>query len=510
MDDARDGRPGNVPGSGAAAGTGSIEAGRIPADVYEICARLRAAGRQAHLVGGGIRDLLLGREPADFDVATDAHPQEVMALFGSRFAIPTGLQHGTVTVVTRGDERPPGDGGEGALAGEGGGTAQGEGGAGAIRRRHVEVTTFRGEGAYLDGRRPSSVSYVSSLEEDLSRRDFTMNAIGYDPVSGVLTDPFDGRRDLALRRIRAVGDPEQRFREDGLRPMRAVRQAAQLEFDIDPPTLGAIPRVIDVFRRVSAERIRDEMLKLLAAPRPSAAIEIMRTTGLLAEVLPELLESVGLTQNRFHKHDVYGHTLAVVDATRGDALTRLGALLHDIGKPRARQPREGAPGEYSFFKHEYVGAEMADAVCRRWKLPNADRERVVAMVVHHMFFYSPDWTDGTVRRFVRRVGPELVPALFALREGDVAGRGFGEDPEGELAELRRRIGEVSAADAALRVSDLALDGRDVMRILAIRPGRSVGVILERLLDAVLDDPALNTPEGLEALVRELAARGEIP
>jgi tRNA nucleotidyltransferase (CCA-adding enzyme) len=202
---------------------------------------------------------------------------------------------------------------------------------------------------------------------------------------------------------------------------------------------------------------------------------------------------------------VYAHTLAVVDATSGDAITRLGALLHDIGKPRARQPREGAPGEYSFFKHEYVGAEMAEEVCRRWKLSNLERERVVALVAHHMFFYTPDWTDGTVRRFVRKVGVDTVPALFAIRAGDVAGRGFGEDPEGELGELRRRIATVAAEDAAMHVGDLALDGKDVMRILGIAPGRQIGVLLERLLDRVLDQPSLNNPDDLERLLRELAA-----
>jgi putative nucleotidyltransferase with HDIG domain len=203
--------------------------------------------------------------------------------------------------------------------------------------------------------------------------------------------------------------------------------------------------------------------------------------------------------------------LAVVDATQGDAVVRLGALLHDVGKPRARQPREGAPGEYSFFKHEYVGADMADAICRRLKLPNADRERVVGMVAHHMFFYSPEWTDGAVRRFVRGVGgSEALGALFALREGDVAGRGFGEDPEREIGELKRRIAEVAADDAALKVTDLAIDGKDVMRLSGLPPSRDIGRVLERLLERVIDDASLNTREALEALLPEIVreVRGE--
>jgi tRNA nucleotidyltransferase (CCA-adding enzyme) len=449
---------------------------RIPADVLAVCRRLRGAGHEAHLVGGGVRDMLLGRAPADFDVATDAVPEAVLELFGKTFAVPTGLKHGTVTVLT--DTSPP---------------------------RPVEVTTFRGEGAYLDGRRPSSVTYVKSLAEDLSRRDFTMNAVAYDPLADAITDPFGGRGDLSQGLIRAVGDPIARFREDGLRPMRAVRQAAQLAFDIDPPTQAAIEPTLDVFRKVSAERIRDELLKMLAAPQPSRGLTLMRATGLLGEVLPELLEGVGCTQNRFHKHDVFEHTLRVVDETEGDPIRRLGALLHDVGKPRARQPREGAPGEFSFFQHEYVGAEMADEICRRLKLANADRERVVGMVRNHMFFYQPDWTDGTVRRFVRRVGgPEALDDLFALRAGDVTGRGFGEDPEGELGALRDRVAEVTAEDAAMKVGDLAIDGRDVMRILGVPPGRIVGELLEKLLERVLDDQSLNEREKLEALLVEIA------
>jgi tRNA nucleotidyltransferase (CCA-adding enzyme) len=409
-------------------------------------------------------------------VATDAVPEAVLELFGKTFAVPTGLKHGTVTVLT--ETSPP---------------------------RHVEVTTFRGEGAYLDGRRPSSVTYVKSLDEDLSRRDFTMNAIAYDPLADAITDPFGGRVDLSKQLIRAVGDPTARFREDGLRPLRAVRQAAQLAFEIDPSTQAAIEPTLDVFRKVSAERIRDELLKMLAAAQPSRGLLLMRATGLLGEVIPELLEGVGCTQNRFHKHDVFDHTLHVVDETQGDPIRRLGALLHDVGKPRARQPREGAPGEFSFFQHEYVGAEMADAICRRLKLANAERERVVGIVKNHMFFYSPDWTDGTVRRFVRRVGGHgALDDLFALRAGDVTGRGFGEDPENELSALRERVAAVAAEDAVMKVGDLVVKGGDVMRILGVPPGRIVGEILEKLLERVTDDQSLNEREKLEALVPVVA------
>ena len=454
-----------------------IDRSLIPDDVVGVCRRLQEAGHEAHLVGGGVRDLVLGRAPKDFDLATSALPDAVMKLFGQRFAIPTGLQHGTVTVLTG---SPP-------------------------QGRPVEVTTFRGEGLYLDGRRPSSVEFGKTLTEDLARRDFTMNAIAYDPLADRLTDPFGGRQDLGHKLVRAVGDPVQRFREDGLRPMRAVRQATQLGFTIDPPTEQAIPQTLASFRMVSAERIRDELYKILAAGEPARGLELLRQTGLLAETIPELLEGVGCAQNRFHKFDVWGHTLATLAAVSApEVVLRLGALLHDVGKPRAREPKEDAPGEYSFFKHEFIGAEMAVTIGQRLKLPNTERESVRLMVANHMFYYTPEWTDGTIRRFVRKVGVEELPALLALREADIAGRGFDEDTGKETRELRARVTDVASADAALKVTDLAIRGPDVMRTLGVGPGPIVGRVLEALLERVLDDPALNTTDRLQQLVPEVA------
>jgi tRNA nucleotidyltransferase (CCA-adding enzyme) len=210
-------------------------------------------------------------------------------------------------------------------------------------------------------------------------------------------------------------------------------------------------------------------------------------------------------QNRYHKYDVWGHTLATLAAaSTEDPVLRLGALLHDVGKPRAQTPKEDAPGEYSFFKHEYIGAEMAATICQRLKMATAERESVRLLVANHMFYYTPDWTDGTIRRFVRRVGVEELPALLALREADVAGRGFGEEPTKETVELRRRVAEVASADAALTVKDLAIDGKEVMQILAVPPGRIIGKVLEALLERVLDDPGLNDKEKLTALVPEVA------
>ena len=448
---------------------------QIPDDVLSVCRRLLEGGFEAYLVGGSVRDLLLGRTTGDFDVATSARPEEILRVFGSRFSVPTGLQHGTVTVLVGDFPRP------------------------------VEVTTFRGEGAYLDGRHPSVVTFGATLAEDLSRRDFTMNAIAYDPQAGAVIDLHEGQQDIVRRLVRTVGDPIQRFSEDGLRPMRAVRQATQLGFEVDAATLAAIPATLDVFRKVSAERVRDELFKLLLAPAPSRGIELMRQTGLLAEVLPELLATFGCRQNRYHKHDVYQHSLATLDAAPAEPILRLAALLHDVGKPSTQTPQPDAPGEFGFFKHESVGAEMVEEIADRLRLSRAETELLVALVAHHMFFYTPEWTDGTVRRFVNRVQPERIPLLFSLREADIVSRGRGEDRECETRELRARIARVAAEDAALRVKDLEVNGADVMRVLGVGPGPEVGRVLNRLLERVLDDPALNQKETLERLIPEVAA-----
>jgi tRNA nucleotidyltransferase (CCA-adding enzyme) len=449
----------------------------IPESVAGVCRRLREAGYEAYLVGGCVRDMLIGRPVADYDVATSAHPPDVQRLF--RHTVPIGIEHGTVQVLTGRDE-------SGAWSG-------------------VEVTTFRGEGPYSDARRPDSVHFVATIEEDLARRDLTINAIAYDPTADRLVDPHGGAADLAARRIRAVGDAVERFREDGLRPMRAVRLAAVLGFDIDDGVRRAIPQVLDSFRRVAAERVRDELIKMMAARRPSIGLRLMHETGLLELVLPELLEGVGLVQNRFHAYDVFTHSLSCCDETEGDAVLRLAALLHDVGKPRAAQPRPEDPTENTFYRHEVVGADLADGIARRLRLSNAERERVADLVRHHMFFYTDDWSPPAVRRFIRRVGQDNLSDLFALRAGDVKARGRDEDPEVELAAVKRRVEDALRDAAALKITDLALGGADVMRILGVGPGPAVGAVLRDLLEKVTEDPALNTPEALEALIRQSAA-----
>jgi tRNA nucleotidyltransferase (CCA-adding enzyme) len=446
----------------------------VPGEALEVCRRLTEAGHGAYVVGGCVRDAVLGRPASDWDVATSALPEDVQRVFQK--TIPTGIKHGTVTVLVGGAP--------------------------------IEVTTFRGEGAYSDARRPDTVTFGVTLEEDLSRRDFTVNAMAFDPVGEVMVDPFGGRRDLDDRRLRAVGDPAVRFREDGLRVMRGIRLAATLGFELDPGTEAAIPGALESLRRVSPERVRDELVKLLGAPRPSVGLRIAARTGVLAVILPELTEGFGVAQNRHHAHDVWEHTMATVDETPGDPVRRMGALLHDVGKPRTAAPRPDAPGENTFYRHDAVGAEMTDAILRRLRFSNHDRARIVEMVAHHMFWYTPEWTDATVRRFVRKVGVERLPDLFALREGDVRGRGRGEDPEVELGELRSRVDAVLEADQALSVGDLAVGGKDVIERLGVPPGPIVGRVLRALLERVIEDPALNERDRLLALIPEAARDGE--
>jgi tRNA nucleotidyltransferase (CCA-adding enzyme) len=446
---------------------GSIDFALVPRTVVELCQKLRAAGFEAYLVGGGVRDLVLKRPVHDWDVTTSARPPEVQGLFLR--SVPTGIAHGTVTVL--------------------------------LDDLDVQVTTFRGESGYSDARHPDQVVFLDSIEADLSRRDFTINAMALDPVARVLVDPFGGSDDLERREVRAVGDAAARFAEDGLRCMRALRFAAVLEFAVDPPTLAAIPPALPRFRQVSAERVRDEMLKLLAARRPSTAIELMWTSGLLAEVLPELVAAVGLAQNRFHVEDVYQHSLAVCDRVRPDPILRLAALLHDVGKPVTAAPHATREGENAFHRHEQVGAEICDGIARRLRLSNEQRERLCHLVAHHLI-QTGGWTAPGLRRFLRRVGVDALDDLFELRAADLEGRPEAEQRLVELRRVREHLEEIRNERAPLQVSDLAIGGAEVMERLGIPPGRQVGEILRALMERVLEDPSLNEPEKLLAIVDE--------
>ncbi len=433
----------------------------IPSSLEELARVFRQHGRQCYLVGGAIRDMLLGRRSTDYDIASDALPQEVQGMF--RRVIPTGIKHGTVTVLFRGNR--------------------------------FEVTTFRIDREYLDGRRPDSVQFTPSIEEDLRRRDFTVNAIAYDLHDRRLLDPHGGRADLHRKLIRAIGDPLERFLEDGLRPVRACRFAAQFGFRVEPATFAAIPASLDTVRKVSGERIREELLRLLSAPQPSLGFRLMASCGLLALLLPELQAGAGVEQRALHCFDVLEHSLRSCDAAEPENLpVRLAALLHDIGKPGTL--RREADGDLSFHGHEQLGAELSAGLLERLRFPNQLLEKVCHLIRHHMFNYTEEWSDAAVRRFAARVGEEHIPDLLALRRADQVGTCGDSSPSPALAAFSRRLERVLAAERALTLRDLAVDGRDIMQALGLAPGPQVGVILGQLLESVLEDPGLNKKETL--------------
>lgn len=443
----------------------------VPKDVFTIASKLKAAGRRSWIVGGCVRDSLLGKTVNDWDVATEALPNELVKIFPR--AIPTGLQHGTVTVVMGG--------------------------------HHYEVTTLRGETSYSDGRRPDAVHFVEEIEADLARRDFTINAIAVDPENGALIDPFGGRTDLDTKIIRAVGKPFERFSEDGLRVLRAARFAATLEFDLDKETFAAIEPTLDTFKKVSAERVRDEWVKTMKAKKPSRAFDVMRESGILAITCPEMLEGVGMVQNKWHTFDVWRHGMACMDACVGDPILRIAALLHDVGKPRTRAFSDKTQ-DYTFYDHDRVGAEIADPILQRLRFSTEERQRIVALVRHHLFHYD-EWSDAAVRRWIRRVGKERIEDLYAINEADLRGKAPVVEPEAfaALTALKAHVERVLAEGTALSTRDLAIDGNVLMKELGLKPGRIIGEILETLLEEVTAEPKDNERDRLLSRAREIIA-----
>jgi len=441
----------------------------------EAAALFDARGRELCLVGGAVRDMLRGRNAQDWDLATDAPPEEVADIFKNAKArgrvIPTGIKHGTVTVIYKG--------------------------------HNMEITTYRTEAGYTDGRRPDKVQYASNIEEDLSRRDFTMNAVALRLPNGKKIDPFDGEKDIKAGIIRCVGEPSARFAEDGLRPLRAVRFAAQISGAIDPQTLSAIPGALETCAKVSAERVRDEIEKIIASGKPSRAFLLMEQTGLLNLFLPELAACRGIDQKGFHRFDVLDHSLLACDYAAEKQYpqeVRIAALLHDIGKVPTRKLDE--IGIWTFYQHEAESEKMARAILVRLRCPNALVDSVCHLIKEHMFHYTDDWSDSGVRRFIARVGEKNLADVYRLRRADAYATAAVEPDPAFLLPLADRVEKILEEKQAFSLKDLAVNGNDLID-MGIKPGKTMGIILGELLETVLDDPAQNTRGTLLAIVERI-------
>ncbi|MEA2662328.1 MAG: hypothetical protein QOH08_1900 [Chloroflexota bacterium] len=438
----------------------------VPRDVERVVDTLIENGFEAFVVGGCVRDALRGVDPQDWDVATSAKPDAIQKLF--KRSLYTN-RFGTVVVSSGAHE--------------------------------IEVTTYRVEADYADHRRPEDVAFTESLHEDLARRDFTMNAMAWrpTPAGGELVDPFGGRADLEAKIVRAVGDPGERFAEDALRMLRAVRFATVLRMRIEPATADAIARHAGLAATLSGERIQQELNKILLAERPSTGIRLLSDLGLLAVLCPELEICKSIPQDKAVAQDVFEHSLITVDATPPDLVLRLAGLFHDVGKAETF-----ADGH--FHQHEFVGEAIARRILRRWKYPKDTVGAVAHLIRHHMFWYQSDWTGSAVRRFIRKVGLDVIPDLFDLRRADNIGSGVRAPRMYALEDLWTRVQAEIERSTAFSPSDLAVDGTDVMRELRIAPGPEVGRVIAALFERVLDDPDLNSRDRLLPLIRELGAK----
>ncbi len=432
-------------------------------------------GFQAYLVGGAVRDLILKKPCSDWDVATNATPEQVMSMF--KFVVPTGIAHGTVTVH--------------------------------FHKTEIEVTTFRTESEYSDGRHPDKIAYASTIEEDLSRRDFTMNAIAVNLRNGKICDPFGGRKDIRKKVIRTVGIPNERFMEDGLRPIRALRFASQLNFSIEKDTFSEIfkPDVQKKITSISIERFRDEFLKMLKSEKPSVGLKLMEETGILKLFIPEFEICRGCIQGDgrgFHDFDVMDHLIYACDgAPKNNYKVRLAALFHDIGKPSCKRVIENEKeGQlYTFYNHDNEGAKITEKILRRLKFSNEEIADVSHLVKNHMFHYESSWSDAAVRRFIVRVGLQYMDDLFDLRVADVFGMHNNQvnlrnsTTSENILELKERIEKITEKQNALSLKDLCVNGKDLMDI-GIPSGKKIGVVLNELFEAVLEDPEMNNREKL--------------
>ena len=448
---------------------------KIPREALGTCILLGKAGFESYLVGGCVRDLILGKTPKDWDITTNAKPEEIVKIFPKTVYENT---FGTVAVITEATEDT---------------------------LKVIEITPYRMEGKYTDKRHPDSVKWADNLEDDLRRRDFTVNAIAYEPSTGEIIDFFDGKKDLGNKVIRTVGEPAERFTEDALRMLRAVRLACELGFVMTDETTQAITKNASLIKEISSERIRDEFLKIIESPEPMTGLALTQKLGLLKHIIPELEEGIGCKQNSDHIYEVFEHLSRALQHSadrRWPPEVRLAALFHDIGKPRAREWSK-EKNDYTFYGHDIIGARIIEKILARLCLPKKESEKIVKLVRYHMFFSDTDQiTLSAVRRLVKKVGPENVWDLMKVRQCDRIGMGRPKESPYRLRKYEAMIEE--AARAPISVSMLKIDGRRLMEITAEKPGQRVGWILHALLEEVLENPDLNTAEYMEKRAVELS------
>jgi tRNA nucleotidyltransferase (CCA-adding enzyme) len=454
----------------------------VPEHVMRVCEILnRKNGISCYIVGGAVRDAILLSGPHDWDIATEAHPEAVAAIFRSEgySVLDVGMKYGTVTVSRDNEEA-------------------------------IEITTFRRDGDYSDGRRPDTVTYSSSLYEDLARRDFTINAMAYNPFTHVLEDPFRGLACLSSKEIRCVGTEigqrsraSARFKEDALRIMRAVRFMSTLpgNWQINNDDRVAIMDNREFIKNVSTERIHDEFCKMMSGPRPVDAITTLVDLGLMEQIIPELIKCSGVEQNKFHSFDVFGHIMAVVHYVPQKLHLRLAALFHDIGKPDCLSVDE--LGQRHFYQHQIVSAKIARQVMTRMRFSSAMIDQVTNLVQHHMFCFDVTCAnERTARRLIASVGRENIWDLIELRKADQMGS------KDKVSPWTHKL--IEMVEAELNRPDplkLAVSGNDVMQLLSLSPSPEVGQVLAYLKDKVLDDPELNTREALLSLIKGYRKEG---
>jgi poly(A) polymerase/tRNA nucleotidyltransferase (CCA-adding enzyme) len=446
----------------------------IPLVVRQTADTLENAGFEAYLVGGCVRDLLRGKVPKDWDLTTDAHPEQIQALFVEHYA---NNDFGTIGIKTE-DEDP---------------TLQ-----------VIEITPYRSESGYTDLRRPDTVTFGVSLDEDLSRRDFTINALAYRPKTDTLVDHFGGMEDLDAKRLRTVGDAHERFNEDALRMMRAVRLAAELGFVIEPATMTAISENSLLLKRISIERVAAEFLRIINSSEPMQGIVFLEKLGLLEHFIPELKAGIGCDQSGIHAFDVYEHNLRTLQAAADKDFpehVRIAALFHDVGKPATRRTG-GKNKHYTFFGHEVVGARMAKSILERLKLPRETIDTVVNLVRWHMFFSDPEQiTLSAVRRTITRIGEDHIENLLNLRVCDRIGTGRPKEQPFRFRKYKAMVDE--ALRDPISVKMLKVNGDRIMEMTGERPGRRLGYVLNALLEEALEDGTKNTAEYMEKRALEL-------